>query len=1249
MLTHRQRRTRQQATDPKDLLIQHVENGSEFKRSSNSTLGLEQVGALGEGSVVEATWIRDILIGRNKPNPPKMFDPRGVSIHGALIRGELNLDGVDATLGLQLTACLLDTPLTLRDASLPWLRLEMCVLPALQLDSAHLTSELRVSGTRIHNPSGSALTAVGLKVGDGDVSDGAFMDGLDAEGTGSLGAVRMSGAKISGDLSLHGARLVNHTGPALVADGINVQGDMMMTGDAAPGKRFRATGAGDRGTVLLRGATISGQLSLRRATVTSRSAAVSAAPKEVGDGAGIGDPTEGGGAAGAPPAGKRRSLGAVCLSGATISGNLVLSQATLIGGTGPALLADILTLKGHAADCRRPAEGFRAKGSGERGAVCLAGATISGHLSLCGTTLTNRAGPALVADLVTIQQGARLDQGFTATGTGRSGAIRLNDAKITGDLSLRGARLVNRTGAALVADGINVQGDMMMNGDAAPGKRFRATGAGDRGTVLLRGATITGQLSLERAKVKSGSARARVTASQAGDSVASGDDPPARRRRSLGAVCLSGSTISGNLVLRHARLTGGTLPALMAENLTVKGHAASCETRDEGFTAKGSGELGAVCLAGATITGQLSLRGTTLTNHTGPALRADLITIQEDARLDQGFTATGTGPSGAVRLTDAKITGDLSLDGACLANHTGPALVADGINVRNLMMTEDARAGEPFRATGAGECDTILLKNATIGGQLSLERATVRRDTAPACATHTEVADGVARGGPDQGARTVCAGDSPPAAVCLSGSTINTDLVLRQATLCNHSGPALLAGYLTVKGDAALCEQPGDGFTATGSGDLGAVCLEGANITGQLSLSGTKLRNGDGPALMADFATIQGGAFLDQGFTATGAGGHGAVSLAQAKIGTTLSLQNGATLTNDSGPALAADGLAVQGDMFLDEQFSATGADRAGAVHIEGASIGKRLYCSGKFVNRPDPAHGDTQGPALSLARTAVGTLRLGSHLDEAGNPQGFETQGKLEFDGLTYVGLPELGDLQSLVPPATVNRELPGWFERRRNQDSIERRRNRDSEKKKVRRWLWWFRYCTAKYEGQPYQALAAAYGGAGYDDHARRILIAQRDDVRDRGSLSWVRKKGQYLAKWLIGYGYHCFYAFIWLAALFAVTALIAVFWFGHYKYIVTAPPATSSSSSGSAQAAPPMACTFPGRIGYAIELAFPIINLNSSSEEQCDVPAKDAEWGVVAFGWIVRAIAATLFVLYGLGLSGVTRSPPGGTAGS
>jgi len=281
------------------------------------------------------------------------------------------------------------------------------------------------------------------------------------------------------------------------------------------------------------------------------------------------------------------------------------------------------------------------------------------------------------------------------------------------------------------------------------------------------------------------------------------------------------------------------------------------------------------------------------------------------------------------------------------------------------------------------------------------------------------------------------------------------------------------------------------------------------------------------------------------------------------------------------------------------------------------------------------------------------------------------------------------------------------------------------------VAQWLWWLRERSAEYRAQPYEALAAAYGGAGYDDLARRILVAQRDDVRDRGSLSPVRRLGQYCAKWLTGYGYHCFYAFLWLAGLFTVTALVAVFWLGPQKYIVPGPaagataiaaarvsgsagsarpaaspagtapasaPAASAalaaSASPSAAASPPASarpsapapsaataspsaataspsapapsasptarapagpgraatvpstrpCSDPARVGYAIGLAFPLINLNSSAGGQCDVPATGAAAGVVVFGWAVRAAAASLLALYTLGLTGVTRSPPG-----
>ncbi|HEX3389019.1 MAG TPA: hypothetical protein VHT94_08275 [Streptosporangiaceae bacterium] len=946
-----------------------------------------------------------------------MIDPRGVVICGAWIRGELNLDGVAAAIGLRFTGCRFDKPLSLCDAKLPWLFLDNCVLPAVAANRARVDT-LSIRGCEL---------------------DGRRPDGL----------IQLAGAQVASELRLDGTRLANRSGPALTAPGLSV---------------------GDGGT-------------------------------------------------------------------------------------------------------------------------CV---------------------------------GAFLDGLDAAADTDGEAAIHLSGAQIGGNLMLRGARLANRGGPALLADGISVRGDLLLARDAASGRDFSASGGGWQGTVLLRGGTISGQLSLEHARVSCGPAAG---------------GPPPHRRRSVGAVCLSGSTIAGHLVLRHAQLAAATMSALMAENLTVKGHAGACESRHEGLTATGSGPLGAVCLAGASVTGQLSLRGTTLVNESGPALLADLITIGDGARLDQDFSAEGEGEAGAVRLPEARISGDLRLNGARLTNHSGPALLADGVTVQSdLVLDADVSSGRRFEAAGAGRHGTLLIRGATVSGRLSLEGARIRRGHAPGRRPGQQIRDELEQHSPARltAITTIlrgcdcepAGGDGSRGAVCLSNTTVGGRLAMRNAFLSNDTGPALMADYLTVKNDAAGCEEARNGLTAIGSGPSGAICLAAATINGQLSLRGSTVANATGPALVADFAQIDGDVLLDQGFVAVGTGPSGAVRLTE-------------------------------------------------------ASVGRKLRCAGRFVSPADP--GAAPQVALSLTRTRAGTFQLGDQ------QHGFLVDGLLELDGLSYTGLPRLGDLDRLGPRPPGSR---GRFRRTG--------RAAGPHGDHVAQWLWWLRECTAQYRAQPYEALAAAYGGAGYDDLARRILVAQRDDVRDRGSLSPVRTLGQHCAKWLTGYGYHCFYAFLWLAGLFTVTALAAVFWLGPQKYIVpgpaagtsaaaaagpaasstpaatvspaaspavsapaSAPPAPAASASPSASGpapsvpatarAPAVAgragtavatgeCSNPARIGYAIGLAFPIINLNSSSAAQCDVPATGAAPGVVVFGWAVRAAAATLLALYTLGLTGVTRSPPG-----
>jgi len=774
--------------------------------------------------------------------------------------------------------------------------------------------------------------------------------------------------------------------------------------------------------------------------------------------------------------------GALRLANAHVASELRVSGTHIENEAGPALMAAGLTVGAGAF-----MDGLSAAGAtAAAGAVCLKGATITGQLSLRGATLINSSGPALMADSVTIQGAAFLDQGFTATGTGGLAAVRLVEAKVSGMLTLCGATLVNDTGPALVADLLTAQGDVLMTWDASNGKPFKATAGGAEGTVRLRGANISGQLSLEKAQITSRLSASGTPASTAKTMVPVGDASPAR---SAGAACMTGAVVGSDLVLCGAILADDNGPALMADYLTVKGDAFGCEEPGQGFTATGAGDLGVVCIGGATITGQLSLRGTTLTNSgsaltnsSGPALMADSATIQGAAFLDQGFTATGTGRLGAVRLVEAKVSGMLTLCGATLVNDTGPALVADLLTAQHhLLMTWDASNGKPFKATAGGAEGTVRLRGANISGQLSLEKAQIT------------------------------------SRVSASGT------------------PASTAKTMVPVGDASPARS------------AGAVCMTGAVVGSDLVLCGAILADDNGPALMADSVTIQGAACLDQSFTALG----------------------------------------------TDKELA--------AVQLADASIAKELRCRGRTINW----HPDGQALALSLALAKVGTLVYDPGF---ARKVGGEAHGLMDWDGLTYTGLPRLPKEQE-----------------------------HQNKKKPENEWISCLgKGRTAVYAAQPYQELAAAYQGAGNHDAARRVLIAQRDDARERGRLSFLSKTGQWILKLLIGYGYRSTQALAWLAALFVLTALAAVFYFGPKELIVSVPAPTSGQATPTS-----VVCSVPGRISYAIEVAFPIVSLSSSSEEHCDVPATGAKSWLLTFGWIVRALAATLVAFYLAGLAGITRN--------
>ncbi len=190
-----------------------------------------------------------------------------------------------------------------------------------------------------------------------------------------------------------------------------------------------------------------------------------------------------------------------------------------------------------------------------------------------------------------------------------------------------------------------------------------------------------------------------------------------------------------------------------------------------------------------------------------------------------------------------------------------------------------------------------------------------------------------------------------------------SDLDLTGCHLEHPTEPPLDAERLTC---GMLCL---DKATIIGDAEAGALNLPGARIGGQLSCKGASLRNGSGPALNADGLQVDQGMFLQGGFTAIGAGADGAVNLVGAHIGGQLDC-TGASLGNDSGPALNANSLQVDQAMLLRGGFTATGAGVA--VDLTAVRVG------GTFEFDPE-------------------------RLEHATDPRR-----RLAVDGLTYAGVPK-------------------------------------------------------------------------------------------------------------------------------------------------------------------------------------------------------------------------------------------------
>jgi uncharacterized protein YjbI with pentapeptide repeats len=305
--------------------------------------------------VIKADTLRKVLLDRDLA---ARADPRGLTIKGAVIVGELNLDHIVIDYPLGLIDCWFGDSFTLEQATLRALDLNGSHFDGvIELPGAHVAGLLVMTGATLDgvNTFGDSLVAENLRA-DSDV----LLD----EGFTSAGAIRLTGADVAGALVMNGATL-NGTN-SLIADRLRTDSSTFLDKGSLD-KAFTAAGA-----IRLPGARIGGQLIFRGASLE----------------------------------------GPIRLTGAHIKGQLNLRGATLDGATarGDSLIADHLQADSDVV----LDEEFTAVGG-----IRLNSAHIGGQLNLRGAMLTGTKANENILTAARLQADGDVlfDGGFSAAGT----------------------------------------------------------------------------------------------------------------------------------------------------------------------------------------------------------------------------------------------------------------------------------------------------------------------------------------------------------------------------------------------------------------------------------------------------------------------------------------------------------------------------------------------------------------------------------------------------------------------------------------------------------------------------------------------------------------------------------------------------------------------------------------------------------------------------------------------------------------
>lgn len=461
-------------------------------------------------------------------------------------------------------------------------------------------------------------------------------------------------------------------------------------------------------------------------------------------------------------------------------------------------------------------------------------------------------------------------------------------------------------------------------------------------------------------------------------------------------------------------------------------------------------------------------------------------------------------------------------------------------------------------------------------------------------------------------------------------------LELQGTQIMGRNDHALRLDSAEVKGSVFL----NDGFVA-GTG----VSLINAEIAGNVTLDGAMLSHHDGYALSADGVHVRGSVYMSKPFESLGE-----ISFATAKIDQNIECHGG-TLRSVNGDAFTLSGATIGGSILVSSRASfhgqiyAVGAGISSSVEITGAVLicpddkTPVLTCDGMHVGinllvRECRAQGAMRFPNVEVGGNAqFQAISLIGPDRQVVSLHGIQVKNALHWSKIAAEVRYTLNLIDAAVstfvddkmswPP--IGELLIDGFRYQRIQSLDERSRPSAS---RVAERIEWIRR-QPSYVAQPFQQYRNTLLATGYEEDAKRVAIAMRDDLRKSGDLSKGSALGQRVLGALVGYGYAPWRA-VGLGALFLLAFTVGWCWADHQNLVVS----TLSTDSGSQQQ------DDFSPLWFSIDTFLPIIELDEQSNWE---PLRGSGWMSFAVLWLYRIeiVAGWAFsTVFVLAFTGIIR---------